>query len=222
MKISSEAPICKFFFVIVRSRVQTGWRLGPILTRIYDTPPIFFSFDFDSHLIGRKVNHQAGVLAFDSNKTREKTNSTRSLLGLPLLFLIFIFWSLYNSTWHAPEIEASHANLSRVVDCFTGGIHHSRETRPPGQPQREFRRPRAQSRPSAAPPKITKPSQTQFFIPLCLANHTSTDQVTTSLRSSIAVSPSLLPAWGFGAAPATQDIPRAIASSAVPAESIGR
>ena len=44
-----------------------------------------------------------------------------------------------------------------------------------------------------------------FFIPLRLPNlnHTSTNQVTTSLRIySIAVSPSLLPAWGFGAAPA--------------------
>ena len=47
-----------------------------------------------------------------------------------------------------------------------------------------------------------RPSQKQFFIPLCLPNHTSTDQVTTSLRSSIAVSSSLLAAWGFRAAPA--------------------
>ena len=131
---------------------------------------------------------------------------------------------LSNSTWHVPETEASHAKLGRVVDCFTGEIHHSRQTGPPEQPQREVRRPLAQqSRPSAAPQKITRPSQTQLCIPLRLANHTSTDQVTTSLRSSIAVvSPSLLPAWGFGAAPTTQDVPRAIASWIVPAETIGR
>ena len=100
-----------------------------------------------------------------------------------------------NSTWHVPEPEASHANLSCVVDCLTAEIHHSRETGPPEQPQHEVRRPLAQSRPSAVPQNFTRPSQTQFFIPL-----TGTDQVTTSLRSSIAVPPSLLPAWGFGAA----------------------
>ena len=138
-------------------------------------------------------------MTLDSNKTKQY-DSTRSILGLILLFVLFNLGSLFNSTWHVPETEASHANLSRVVDCFTGEIHHSRETGPPEQPQREVRRSLAQSRPSAAPQKITRPSQTQFFIPLCLANHTSTDQVTTSLRSSIAVSPSLLPAWGFGVA----------------------
>ena len=139
-----------------------------------------------------------------------------------MLFALFESGSLSNSTWHVPETEASHAgNLSRVVDCFTGEIHHSRETGPPEQPQREIRRPLAQSRPSAVPQKNTRPSQTQFFIPLCLANHPSTDQVTPSPKSSIAVSSSLLPAWGLGAAPATQDIPRAIASLAVPAETTG-
>ena len=80
--------------------------------------------------------------------------------------------SLSNSTWRVPETEESHANLSRVVDCFTGEIHHSRETGPPEQPQREARRTLVQSRPSAAPQTNTRPSQTQFFIPLCLANRT--------------------------------------------------
>ena len=50
--------------------------------------------------------------------------------------------------------------------------------------------------------KRSWPSQNQFFITLCLPNHTCTNQLTTSLRSSIAVSTSLLPAWGFEAAPA--------------------
>ena len=139
-------------------------------------------------------------------------------MGLVLLFVLLKSGSLSNSTWHVPETEASHANLSGVVDCFTGEIHHSRETGPLEQPQREIRRPLEESRPSAAPEKKTRPSQTLFFIPLCLANHTSTDQVTTLL----AVCPSLLPSWGLGAAPATRDIPRAIASWAVPAETAGR
>ena len=168
------------------------------------------------------MNHQAGILTFDSNNTK-KTNSTRSLLGLILLLLVlFDSGSLSKSTWHVPDTEASHANLSRAVDCFTGEIHHSRETEPPEQPQREVRRSLAQSGSSAAPQKISRPRQAQFFIRPCLGNHTSTDQVTNSLRSSIAVSPSLLPTWGFGAAPATQDVPRAIASSAAPAGTIGR
>ena len=100
------------------------------------------------------------------------------------------------------ETEANHANICLVVDCFRGEIHQSREAGPPERPQPEARRPLAQSRPPTAPQKNSRPSQTQFFIPLCLPNHTSTDQVTTSLRSSIAVSASLLAAWGFGAAPA--------------------
>ena len=114
-----------------------------------------------------------------------------------MLFVLFKSGSLSNSAWHIPGTEASHTNLSRVVD-FTGEIYHSRETGPPEQPQREVRRYLAQSRPSAAPKKITRPSQTQFFIHLCLVNHTSTDQVTTWLRKSIAVSLSLLPAACVG------------------------
>ena len=98
--------------------------------------------------------------------------------------------------------EANHAIMCLVVDCFRGEIQQSREAGPLERQQPEARRPLAQSRPPTAPQKNSRPSQTQFFIPLCLPNHTSTDQVTTSLRSSIAVSASLLAAWGFGAAPA--------------------
>ena len=64
--------------------------------------------------------------------------------------MLLIVGSLSNSTWHVPETKASHANLSRAVDCFTGDIHHSRETGPPEQPQREVRWPQTQSRPFAA------------------------------------------------------------------------
>ena len=166
----------------------------------------YFFASFDLHLIGREVNHQAGNLTFDSNKTK-KMNSTTSFLGLLLLFVIFNLGSLSNSTWHVPKTEATTQTwaVSSTASQLRSTI-----------PEREVRRILAQSRPSAAPQKITRPSQTQFFISLCLANNTSTDQVMTSIISSIAVFPSLLPAWGFGAAPVTQDVPRAIASSAVP------
>ena len=99
------------------------------------------------------------------------------------------------------EGEATHANLC-LVDCFRAEIHQSRDAGPPERPQRDARRPVALRKPPSVPQKNSRPSQTQFFIPLCLPNHTSTNQGTTSLRSSIAVPPSLLPVWGFGAAPA--------------------
>ena len=97
-------------------------------------------------------------------------------------------------------IEAGHKNLCGVVGCFRGEKPPLREVGRPEQSQRDPRRPPAQPRPSAAPHKKSRPSPTQFFIPLCFPNHTSNNQVTTSLRSSIAVSPSLLTAWGVGAA----------------------
>ena len=118
------------------------------------------------------MNLQPGILTFDSTKAR-KTKSTRSILEI-LLFVFFDLGSMCNSTWRVPETEASHASLSVVVDCFTTEIHHSREIGPPTQPQREVRRPPAQSRPSAAPQENTRPSQTQFFNPLCLATQVAT------------------------------------------------
>ena len=147
------------------------------------------------HLIGRKVNLQAVIfkrVKFDKN----------SFWTFFVRFLRSIWGVCPTRRGVSHETEANHANLCLVVDCFRGEIHRSREAGPPERPQREARRPLAQSRPPTAPQKNSRPSQTQFFIPLCLPNHTSTDQVTTSLRSSIAVSGSLLAAWGFGAAPA--------------------
>ena len=106
------------------------------------------------------------------------------------------------------ETGSNHANFCRIGDCFRGEIHQSRGAGPPEWPQLEARRPLAQSRPPTAPQKKSRPSQTQFFIPPCLPNHTSTDQVMTLLRSSIAVSPSLLAACGFGAAPTHPSDPK--------------
>ena len=134
---------------------------------------IFFVW-FDLHLIGRKVNHEAGSLTFDSNKTTKKTSSTRSRMGLILLFRVSQIGEFVQldvaCLWNRREPRER-----RAVGYFTDKIHRSREAGSPEQPQREVRRPLAQGRPSAAPQKNTRPSQTQFFIPLDLANHTSTD-----------------------------------------------
>ena len=161
---------------------------------------ICFQFDFiyfvqfNLHVIGRKVNLQ--VVVFKGIKFDKKS------------FWTFSF-DFFHSIWGvcptrrvlSYDTEANHANICLVVDCFRGEIHQSREAGPSERPQPEARRPLAQSRPPTAPQKNSRPSQAQFFIPL-FPNHTSTDQVTTSLRSSIAVSRSLLATWGFWAAPA--------------------
>ena len=102
---------------------------------------------------------------FDSNKNEKKRIRQSIFLGLLLLFVLFKSGVLSNSTWHVPETEESHANSSRVVDCFIGEIHHSRETGPPEQRHREVRRALPQSKPSAAPQKITRPSQNPVFHP---------------------------------------------------------
>ena len=164
---------------------------------------ICFQFDFiyfvqfNLHVIGRKVNLQ--VVVFKGIKFDKKS------------FWTFSF-DFFHSIWGvcptrrvlSYDTEANHANICLIVDCFRGEIHQSREAGPSERPQPEARRPLAQSRPPTAPQKNSRPSRTQFFIPVCLPNHTSTDQVTTSLTRSIAVSGSLLAVglWG-GASPPT-------------------
>ena len=96
--------------------------------------------------------------------------------------------------------EAGHANMYSVVGCLRGEKPPLREVGPPEQSQRDLRRPLEEPRPYAAPNNKPRPSQTQYSIHLRIQNHTSTNHITTSLRTSIAVSPSLVPAWGFGAA----------------------
>ena len=103
--------------------------------------------------------------------------------------------------------EAGGANFHGVVGCFRGEKPPLWEVGPPEQSRRDLRKPLVRPRLSTAPQK-SRTTQTQFFSLLCLPNHTSTNQVTTSLRRSVAVSPSLLPAWGFGAAPAHPRYPR--------------
>ena len=111
----------------------------------------------------------------------------------------------------------STASEARSINLEKQGHRSGRSPRPDG--------PLAQSRPPTAPQKQSRPSQTQFFIPPCLPNHTSTDQVTTSLRISIAVTPSLLAAWGFVAATAHPGDPKSdslLASQPVPAKRVCR
>ena len=136
------------------------------------------------------MNHQAGIFNKNS-KTPDSTINPKSfgLLCPPGLAMSHV-------------TEAVHAYLCGVVGCLRGEKPPLRKVGPPEPSQRDLRKPSARPRPSTTPQKKSRPSQTQFFIPLCLPNHTSTNRVTTSLRSSIAVSPSLLPARGFGAAPA--------------------
>ena len=166
--------------------------------------------------MGRKVNQSPSrQFDFGFEKKTKKNEFNKEYFGISFA----LPW--YSIRGVSPT-RGMFLNLSRVVDFFTSEIHHSRETGTLEQPQREVRRPLLIGQGRWRLRNFTRAVVNPVFIPLCLANHTSTDQVTTSLRSSIVVSPSLLPALGFGAAPATQDAPRAIASSAVPAETIGR
>ena len=125
----------------------------------------------------------------------------------------------------SPETEASHANFSSVSlttsqrrdpplfprggatgEAAQGGI----PTVPINSTENIIEHPRGASK------ELTRTSRTQFYIPLCLPNHRSTDQIAISLRSSIAVSPSLKNAcvWLRGCAshprhvPGTRYIPR--------------
>ena len=127
-----------------------------------------------------------------------------------------------NSTLNVHETEEIHANLSHVVDCFTCGIYHSRETGPPEQLQRQVRRFLAQSRPSAAPQNFSKAVANPVFhpsLPREPHEHRPGHDFAQKIDRCI---PSLLPALGCGAAPVTQDISRATAPSAVPVETTGR
>ena len=59
--------------------------------------------------------------------------------------------------------EAGHANLCGVVGCFRGERPPSRQAEAPEQSQRDLRRPLAQPRQCAAPPKKSRPSQNPVF-----------------------------------------------------------
>ena len=154
---------------------------------------------------------------------RKITNSTRSLL---LLFIsCYSTWGVY-PTRRGMLLKSEQATQTQAVPSTAPqtGERSSipRETGPPEQPQRDARQLLEQSNRPPNQNKTRGRRKTQFFIPLRLANHSSTDQVTQSLRKSIAVSQSLLSAWGYGAARDTRDVPRTMISSAETAGTIGR
>ena len=129
--------------------------------------------------------------------------------SLPQFYIQFGSSSTW--TWHVPRNRSGPRKyLCGVVGCFRDEKPPLREVEPPEPPEqsRDLRRPLPQPRPPAAPNNKPRPSQSQFCIPLCFPNHTSTYQVTTSLRTSITASPPLLPAWGFGAALAHPRYPK--------------
>ena len=103
----------------------------------------------------------------------------------------------------------------KLVRCPRLLQRRLREVKPPGQSQRDLPRPQARPRQPTVPKKTSKAIRNLLSLP---CKTTNTNQVTTSLKSSIAVSPSLLPVWGFGAAPTHQEIPREIASKTVSAK----
>ena len=128
------------------------------------------------------MNQHAGIFKLKSKTPsligRPKFISILRLI-LPFAFLRLGSFVQVDVAYMFHETEPSHANLSRVVDCFRGEIHHSRDAGPPGQPQREVRRPLAQSGPPAAPEFFTRPRHTQFCVHLYPPNHKRTNEVTT-------------------------------------------
>ena len=97
--------------------------------------------------------------------------------------------------------EAGHTNWCHVVGWLRGERPPLREVGPPEQPQRGLRRSLAQRRPPATLRKQSRPPQTPFFVALHLESNTTNYHITTSLRSSTAISPSLLPVSGGRVAP---------------------
>ena len=115
------------------------------------TRKLYFAirFFFNLHVIGRKGNHQPGIL-----KANSKTPNLASLLGL-----LCLNFEMFNLGVCPPErgmfhvTEASHANMCGVFSCFRGEKMPPPEVGPPEQSQRDLRRPLAQPRPSAVPEK---------------------------------------------------------------------
>ena len=113
------------------------------------------------------------------------------------------------------ETGANHnTNLCLVVDCFRGKIHQSRKAGPSERPQREARRPLAQSRPPSAPQKKLRPS--------LFASQTTRAPRTWRLRSEIrSLYPRCCcPRGALGLRQPIQEIPSAIASSPVLAKRV--
>ena len=157
--------------------------------------------ELDWHLIGRKMNLRAGFF----------TILMKIILNKEVKGGFFVeYHRKLNSIWGGCAsrremfhvTEAGHANWRRVVGRLTGEKPPLREVGPPEQLQRDLRMPLAQPRPPATHRKQSRPPQTHFFVALHLESCTTNHHITTSLKCSTAMSPSLLPVWGDGAAPA--------------------
>ena len=131
-----------------------------------------------------------------------------------------ILGSLSTSTWYVPRNRRGPCKFVPCRRLLQRREAAMREIGPPDQSPRDLQWPLAQARPSAELKKKRRPSQTQFSISLRLPNYTSSTQVTSSLRNSIAVSPSLLPVCDSVAASVQPKRSEAcdIASYSVPAQ----
>ena len=126
-----------------------------------------------------------------------------------------------NSTWHLPRNRRKPRKLEpcrRLLQSRDASFperHGPRGSRSAGSngPSHRVDHPRRLHKSQGR----RKPSLSSFF-----TSKTTRAPTRSRLRSDplIAVYPSLLPAWGFGAAPVTQDTLRAITSQPVPAEKI--
>lgn len=101
---------------------------------------------------------------------------------------------------HATDVV--HATLCGAAGYFKGEKRPLLEVAPPEQSQHNLRSPLAQPRPSAAPKNKPRPPPTQVFVAVHPGRPARNNYSSTSLRASIGVFQSLLPAWGSGAAPA--------------------
>ena len=130
------------------------------------------------------MNNQAGI--FEGNS--KTPNSTRSLLGLLCLNFYIHFGSCPPGRCMFHVTEAGHANLCGVVGCFRGEKPPLRDVGPLEQSQRDHRRPLAQPKHLQRLKKNKGLRKPRFASLFAVPNHTSTNQATTPLKSSIAVS----------------------------------
>ena len=147
------------------------------------------------------MNHQAGIIrVITKNQIQHRSEKNLSRSSLV---------ENRNSIWGVcPPRQglfcvtaAGHANWCHVVRRLRGEKSPLREVGPPEQPQRGLRRSVAQRRPPVTLRKQPRPPPTQFFVALHLGSYTTNYHMTTSLASSTAISPSLLPVSGGGVAP---------------------
>ena len=175
--------------------------LGPVLTRISiygNSKMFFFFFDLWILLVENWITEQ--TIIFEIRKSKESLRTSFALRVIHFGDFVHPDVACAMKSKQATQIRAVSSTASEARSIIPERQDHrsSRSARFDGPEHRVNHARRLK--------KKSRPSQTKFFIPLCLPNHTSTDQVATLFRTSIVVSPSLLHAWVFGAAPASQDI----------------